>query len=212
MSEENKLNQIIRKDAKNCFVESLRDSFEIKKIHLYFATYDMERPVGERITNSVHTYVDVDKFLELCRQIKCGEFGYKLQQRKKSSDSKALFEYWGGTSAESLRKQGRERADGKSLSRIVKIIAGKQTDLLLIADSGPGEEDKNGLIVPRFGNKPENHVAVSMSLESLYELLLLTEIHYMAWLTTWYMKHPLDNVKQYHEKANGNSPAMPQVF
>ena len=82
----------------------------------------------------------------------------------------------------------------------------------VIADSGPGEEDKNGLIVPRFGNKPENHVAVSMSLESLYELLLLTEIHYMAWLTTWYMKHPLDNVKQYHEKANGNSPAMPQVF
>ena len=33
-----KLNQIIRKDAKNCFVESLRDSFEIKKIHLCFAT------------------------------------------------------------------------------------------------------------------------------------------------------------------------------
>ena len=174
--------------------------------------HDLSLPEGKRQTNNVQIYIDVDKFLELCRQIKCGEFGYKLQQSKRSSNSKALFEYWGGTSAESLRKQGRERADGKSLSRIVKIIAGKQTDLLLIADSGPGEEDKNGLIVPRFGNKPENHVAVSMSLESLYELLLLTEIHYMAWLTTWYMKHPLDNVKQYHEKANGNSPAMPQVF
>lgn len=207
-----KLNQIIRKDAKNCFVESLRDSFEIKKIHLCFATYDLSLPEGKRQTNNVQIYIDVDKFLELCRQIKCGEFGYKLQQSKKSSNSKALFEYWGGTSAESLRKQGRERADDKSLSRIVKIIAGKQTDLLLIADSGPGEEDKNGLIVPRFGNKPENHVAVSMTLEALHELVLVTEVHYNAWLTTWYMKHPIDNTKQYHEKVNGNSPAMPQVF
>ena len=207
-----KLNQIIRKDAKNCFVESLRDSFEIKKIHLCFATYDLSLPEGKRQTNNVQIYIDVDKFLELCRQIKCGEFGYKLQQSKKSSNSKALFEYWGGTSAESLRKQGRERADGKSLSRIVKIIAGKQTDLLLIADSGPGEEDKNGLIVPRFGNKPENHVAVSMTLEALHELVLVTEVHYNAWLTTWYMKHPIDNVKQNNTKANGNQATMPQVF
>ena len=207
-----KLNQIIRKDAKNCFVESLRDSFESKKIHLCFATYDLSLPEGKRQTNNVQIYIDVDKFLELCREIKCGEFGYKLQQRKKSSDLKALFEYWGGTSAESLRKQGRERADGKSLSRIVKIIAGKQTDLLLIADSGPGEEDKNGLIVPRFGNKPENHVAVSMTLEALHELVLVTEVHYNAWLTTWYMKHPIDNVKQNNTKANGNQATMPQVF
>ena len=35
---------------------------------------------------------------------------------------------------------------------------------------GPGEENEKGLIVPRFGNKPENHVAVSMTFDSLSEL------------------------------------------
>ena len=37
----NNNNQITRKDAKNCFVESLNDSFGIGKIHFSFATYDV---------------------------------------------------------------------------------------------------------------------------------------------------------------------------
>ena len=53
-------------------------------------------------------------------------------------------------------------------------------------DSGPGEQTKTGLIVPKFGNKPENHVAVSMTFETLSELMLLTKVHYMAWRTAWY--------------------------
>ena len=59
-------------------------------------------------------------------------------------------------------------------------------DFLLVAESGPGQTDEKGLIVPRFGNKPENHVAVSMSFEDLSELLLLTKMHYEAWLSAWY--------------------------
>lgn len=51
---------------------------------------------------------------------------------------------------------------------------GSRSDFLLVADSGPGERDAKGLIVPRFGKKPENHVALSMTMESFCELLLLT--------------------------------------
>ena len=40
MREEYNANQIIRKDARGCFVESLNDSFAIGKIHLAFASYD----------------------------------------------------------------------------------------------------------------------------------------------------------------------------
>lgn len=36
-------NQIIRKDARGCFVESLSDAFEICRIHFVFATYDLNR-------------------------------------------------------------------------------------------------------------------------------------------------------------------------
>ena len=54
MSEDYKNNQIIRKDAKNCFVESLNDSFSIGKAHLGFASYDMNKPAGSRQTKRIN--------------------------------------------------------------------------------------------------------------------------------------------------------------
>ena len=189
MSEEKNNNQIIRKDAKNCFVESLNDAFAIGKIHLTFATYDLSRPSGQRQTNNINIYIDVDEFLELCRKISCGELKFTIQQQKKSGNTTPpLYESLGGTSAEKLAHYGRAREDGKSLSRTVKIVTGKQSDVLFIADSGPGETNAKGLIVPRFGNNPENHVAVSMTFETLSEMILLTKTHYEAWLTATYLQ------------------------
>ena len=46
MAEERNNYQIARKDAKNCFVESLNDSFPIGRVHFAFATYDVNRPAG----------------------------------------------------------------------------------------------------------------------------------------------------------------------
>ena len=58
MSEERNNNQqIIRKDAKGCFVEVLNDSFEIGRVHMFFATYDVNKPEGKRQTNSVAIYL-----------------------------------------------------------------------------------------------------------------------------------------------------------
>lgn len=188
MTEERNHSQIIRKDAKNCFVESLNDAFEIGKIHLAFATYDLNRPVGQRQTNNIHIYIAVEEFLELCRKVSCGEFGHIMRNKKNNNDTTPLYECLGGTSAEKLTAYGRSRPDGKSLSRVAKIVVGNKTDILFVADSGPGETTEKGLIVPRFGNKPENHVAVSMSFEVLSELLLLTKAHYEAWLAAWYMQ------------------------
>ena len=54
---EENLYQIIRKDAKNCFVEVLNDSFSIARAHLFFATYDLSKPSGERQTNTIHIYL-----------------------------------------------------------------------------------------------------------------------------------------------------------
>ena len=67
MREDRNQFQIIRKDARNCFVESLNDSFSIGRIHLAFAAYDQSKPAGQRQTNNVHIYIAVDEFLELCR-------------------------------------------------------------------------------------------------------------------------------------------------
>ena len=74
MNEDRNQHQIIRKDARNCFVESLNDAFEIGRIHFAFATYDLSRPIGQRQTNNIHIYIAVDEFLELCRKLKVGNF------------------------------------------------------------------------------------------------------------------------------------------
>ena len=188
MAEERNQNQIIRKDARNCFVESLSDAFSIGKVHLAFATYDLSKPVGQRQSNNVHIYMDVAELLELCRKLSGGELRWMMQQKKKNKDNTPLQQWLGGTSAEKLKQSGRSRADGKSLSRTAQLLCGNKTDFLFVADSGPGETNEKGLIVPKFGKNPENHVAVSMTWEALSELLLLTKSHYEAWLAAWYLQ------------------------
>ena len=44
MNDERNRDQIVRKDARGCFVESLSDAFGIDKAHFAFAAYDMKRP------------------------------------------------------------------------------------------------------------------------------------------------------------------------
>ena len=97
-----------------------------------------------------------------------------------------MLQHLGGTCADKLKKLGRERKDGKSLSRTMQLLCGSRSDFLLVADSGPGETNATGLIVPKFGKNPENHVAVSLSFDALSELLLITQAHYSAWLSAWY--------------------------
>ena len=187
MREDRNQFQIIRKDARNCFVESLNDSFSIGRIHLAFAAYDQSKPAGQRQTNNVHIYIAVDEFLELCRKLDCGELRYMLQSKKKNGDNTPLYQCLGGTSAEKLRAIGRARSDGRSLSRVAQLVPATKADFLFVADSGPGETNEKGLIVPKFGNHPENHVAISMTFEVFSEFLLMTRIHYQAWLTVTYI-------------------------
>ena len=181
--------QITRIDARNCFVESLSDAFGIGKVHLTFCTYDKFRPEGQRMTNNIQIYIDIADWLELCRKMSSGELRWILQQQEKANDNSPIKEWMGGTSAEKLARYGNPRPDGKSLSRTAQLCKGNKSDFLFIANSGPGEENKTGLIVPRFGNKPENHVAVSLSWDGLSNLLLLTQVHYTAWLSSWYARH-----------------------
>lgn len=188
MSEERNQNQIIRKDGKECFVESLSDAFEIGRAHFVFAAYDLSKPAGERQTNNISIYIDIAELLELCRKLESGEMREILRKKKESGDNKPIQEWLGGTSAEKLQERGKAREDGKSLSRVAKLLCGSRSDFLLIADSGPGEQNEKGLIVPRFTGKGENHVVVALSWEDFSEMMLMTKVHYEAWLAAWYAK------------------------
>lgn len=186
MNDEKNRDQIVRKDARGCFVESLSDAFGIGKAHFAFAAYDMKRPSGQRQTDCVHVYMDVGELLELCREAESGELRAMLLEKRQSGEHGAIYQHLGGTPAERLASLGRARPDGMSLSRTFQLLPGAKSGFLLVSDSGPGEENAKGLIVPRFGNKPENHVAVSLSFAALCELLLMTRLHYQAWLTAQY--------------------------
>ena len=178
--------QIIRKDARGCFVETKSDSFGYGKVHLEFAAYDANRPEGQRQTNHINIYISVPEFLQLAQEALSGVLHMRAKHQKENNDGAPLYESLGGTSAERLAHFGRARPDGMSLSRIVKLIWGQKADYLFVADSGPGETDAKGLIVPRFGSNPENHVKVGLSWRSLNELLLMTQVHYGAWLAAQY--------------------------
>ena len=179
--------QIVRKDGRNCFVESLSDAFNIGKVHLVFASYDLNKPAGERQTDIIPIYVDVAEWLELARKFESGEMRRVLKSKKEAGDKTPIKEWLGGTAAARLQQFNKARSDGMSLSRTAKMLCGNKTDFLLVADSGPGEENEKGLIVPRFGGKPENHVAISLSWDAMSELVLITKAHYEAWLTAQYV-------------------------
>ncbi len=182
--------QIIRKDARNCFVETKSDCFGYGKVHLEFSAYDASRPAGERQTNHVHIYIDAPEFLHLTHEALTGALHIRARQQKEKGDGKPLYEHLGGTNASKLQRLGKSRPDGKSLSRIVKLIWGQKVDYLFVADSGPGEADAKGLIVPRFGKEPENHVSVGLNWRNLNELFLMTQAHFNAWLSARYVKMP----------------------
>ena len=199
MSNSNKNpNQIIRKDGRNCFVEIKNDQFGIGKFHLEFASYDVSRAAGERFTNHVHIYVDAGDFLALTAEAASGVL-LRLANQQKAAAAEAtakgqkylptpLFECMGGTSAAKLARFSASRPDGKSLSRICRLLPANKTDFLLSAVSGPGEENKTGLIVPKYvNNKPENSVSISLSARDLTAMLTLAKAHYDAWLSAGYV-------------------------
>lgn len=178
--------QIIRKDARGCFVEVKNDCFHLDKVHLQFVAYDKSRPAGQRYTSNIHIYIDVPEFLSLAQEAANGSLHMRMQQYKNAHKSDPIYEHLGGTAAKRLAYYGKARADGMSLSRVVKLTAAEKSDYFFTADSGPGEENKTGLIVPRFGKSPEQHVSVILTWRQLNELLFTTVAHYNAWLSARY--------------------------
>lgn len=88
MNDDRNRSQIIRVDARNCFVESLNDAFEIGKAHFTFASYDLSKPSGQRQTNSIQIYIDMAEVLELCRKLVGGELRYLMQVKKKMATAR----------------------------------------------------------------------------------------------------------------------------
>ena len=165
------------------------------------------------MTANIQIYIDIADWLELCRILDSGELHAAVAAQNRSGSRDPIKEWLGGTSAKKLAKLGKPREDRKSLSRTAQLYAARNAgNVLFAASSGPGEENATGLIVPKFGKNPEQHVAVSMTLDNLSKLLLLTRIHYTAWLTAGYMQQDSSSREQAAPAASAHSRTerMPQ--
>ena len=82
--------QIIRKDAKGCFVEVRNDTFHLDKVHLQFVSYDTTKPKGSRYVNNISIYIDVPEFLALAQEAASGTLHMRMQQYKNAGNTHAL--------------------------------------------------------------------------------------------------------------------------
>lgn len=199
-------NQIIRIDGKNVFLEVLNNAFQIGKVQINFIEYDVTKDKGERIRNEIAIYVDTDKFLVLTTDVLSGRISAlaaKARKEQQKGGYKYCKEIWsdlGGISAELLKRRGKERSDGKSLSRQIKLTPGDKAPWIVSAETGPGELTETGLIVPRYiGNKPEVVVRVPLTNEDLKRVALIVKAHSEGYITSLYF-HSILNSTIYTRK------------
>ena len=80
---------------------------------------------------------------------------------------------------------------------------------MIQAESGPGEKSATGLIAPKYGNKPEQKVAVPVSNDDLKKLFLITEMNIQSYLTSQYMLRASDirreRADEKKQSANANA-------
>lgn len=91
--------------------------------------------------------------------------------------------YQGGVSTAALAASQKSRPDGKALARKLSVFIGDKYPLCFVAESGPGESIQKGLIAPRWGNKPEHKVVISMSADDVKEFFLMVESEINAYMT-----------------------------
>ena len=190
-------NQIIRKDGKSVFVEALRNAFAIGKVQLKFISYNQNQNAGNRIQSSIDIYFSFAAFLRIANDVINGTMYHKLQHLKTNAEngSNRIVLYQGGTPAAALNASGKGRNDGKALARRLSVSAGDKLPFLFLAESGPGESIQKGLIVPRWGNSPEQRVSVAMTADDVKEFFLLIKEEITAYLTYKNMENNLNMQK-----------------
>ncbi len=108
----------------------------------------------------------------------------------------------------------KERAEESSKSEIEKRVEELEQRIhdLTVDRQNQQIHAMSMLIAPKFGTRPENHVAVSMTFEVLSELMLVTKAHYQAWLVAKYVtaKGESGQCKEPEEAENGCLYPFPQ--
>lgn len=204
--------QIIRLDGKNVFLEVMNNAFGIGKVQINFIEYDATKETKSRILKNIPIYIDMDKFLVLTHDILSGRMAVlakKAQEAKVKGGykyAKEIYQDLGGITAEKLKKRGKERPDGMSLSRQFKITPGDKLPWILSAEMGPGKENEKGLIVPQ--GHPEEIVRVPLSDDDFKRFALVVQKHIEAYYASQYENEAIKEWNKMKEQFETIKPIM----
>lgn len=179
--------QILKLSGKKQFFEVMTNCLNIDRVYINFEEFDETKPPGQRKTSQVQIYLDLIDAYVLSKDIFSGrmaKLAIKSRDTAKAGGykySKDIFSRLGGVSAKKLSEKGQDRKDGKSLSRQLKITPGEKLPWVLSAESGPGEEDEKGLIVPRY-QRPEQIVRVGLSDDQFKQFAATLELLAQSWM------------------------------
>lgn len=185
MAREVSLNQIIRFDGRNVFVEVMDSAFEIGKIMLGFKEYDVTKEKGNRFTNEVTIYMDITEFETLAHDIKLrfiDRDAARAREAQKAGGYKFCKEVYmdmGGTTLEKLAKRKQSRPDNKDESRVLKITPGDKMPWILSAEKGAGKRTETGLIAP--DGKPDVIIRVPFSDKDFRKFAIIVDNEIQAW-------------------------------
>ena len=149
------------------------------------------------------------------REAASGVLHGRMRQYKTTRRQESLYEHMGGTPPAPSPDWARRGRTVKVFHVLRSWWPATAPDYLFVADSGPGDQNEQGLIVPRFGKNPEQHVAVSFSWKKLNEFLFTIHAHYMAWLSAryhaeWAQLMRLSKDKEQNSRPNGTGPVPAQ--
>lgn len=186
MAREVSLNQIIRFDGRNVFVEVLDWSLPIGKVILAFREYDLSRPKGEKFVKEIDIFMDVAEFETLAHDIsfrfidRVARKAREVQQAGNYKYCKEIYTDMGGTPFERLSKEKKAtRPDMKDESRLFKITPGDKVPWILSAESGPGKRMETGLIAP--DGKPDVIIRVPLSDKDFRKFAIAVNNEIQAW-------------------------------
>jgi len=167
---EENLNQIIRIDGNNCFMEALRNAFPIGKIQLNFFQYDKNREKGNKFTNEINIYLDFKDFDNIYYEIM--HSGITIKDINAKALNPALKEY---EKQVILHRGGSQSSENVNIikARQLKIFKGRVKPIVLRAEIGKGQKNKQGGYT--MVGSPERYVDIGMEYHDLERLL--SEIH-----------------------------------
>lgn len=178
MKDNRDLEQVLRIDGKNCFLEVMLSGLGFDKVLLNFKQYDANLPSGQRSKGDIGIFMGIYEAELFARDVMSGripKMGAKALKVAKDTGKQyadVIYMSQGGTPA-------KNRPDGIAIARVMELSPGTRQPWVLCAKQGKAHETPEGLIV--MNGAPDTTIRVPMVNDKLKTLALAIETVVRVW-------------------------------